>query len=94
LLNVEGGCTRSTLKTRWRNHNSFFQGFDCIKHVVILLPLENISRRLIEEFVVPYAGPLNPPILGDSNKRFLLQSPPVLGDLGGECREVRDLLIS
>jgi hypothetical protein len=39
-------------------------------------------RDCLKSLLILYIRPLNPPILGDLNKR-ILESPPVLGDFRG-----------
>ncbi|PSB16494.1 hypothetical protein C7B65_21480 [Phormidesmis priestleyi ULC007] len=46
----------------------------------------SLSKRQFDEFfrcVLQRFCPLNPPILGDFKPRIEVQSPPILGDLGG-----------
>jgi hypothetical protein len=43
---------------------------------------------LFEKVLLPYAGLLNPPNLGDFEESFL--EVPQIGGLGGECRNAGD----
>jgi hypothetical protein len=44
-----------------------------------------LTKKLFRKIIMPCAGPLNPPIWGTKVKDS--SKSPILGDLGGECRD-------